>query len=459
MRYLTAGCFALLAAMSSAEAARWDNLKRESCVSPGKRQYSSRLLDAGWSWENDCKATSASLNGRNIGAPNRCDNHGPGGMWGVWFVSDGSCAANWGAPKEDACTAPGRRQISSVIHNIPPGQSWEDACAKTPLTYKGVNVGTPARCVHQGAGGMWGIWDVADSACGAHWDTPKRDKCAGPDKAIVSSIIRDVPSGQSWEDACAQTRLTYKGVDIGTPSRCDNHGIGGMWGVWSEAKDSECVSDDRSAEERTRAQYEADRPSIESKQASMARAFAAAEGIGEEPGLDQTDKIVAKSTDAGRRGLMKRRLDAEGVSVVTLMGGGFGAVVVGYGHAEGFAMKKGASRTAPGAGEWGAYTCKKVWSNTFTAGLALGGGGVMELGEWGGDFDTLAGDTNGVQGSLSLLAVSWGTGAHWNANGTPAGVTVSHGGGAGALDVGVEYVHGWTGVDEADVACDTISWK
>ncbi|MCB2096662.1 MAG: hypothetical protein KDE05_03440, partial [Parvularculaceae bacterium] len=135
MRYLSASCFALLAAMSSAEAARWDNLKREACVSPGKRQYSSRLLDAGWSWENDCKATGAKLNGSNIGAPNRCDNHGAGGMWGVWFVSDGSCAANWGAPKQDACTAPGRRQISSVIHNIPPGQSWEDACAKTPLTY------------------------------------------------------------------------------------------------------------------------------------------------------------------------------------------------------------------------------------------------------------------------------------------------------------------------------------
>lgn len=66
----------------------------------------------------------------------------------------------WGPFKDDGCRAANARQFSSVLWAIPPGQSWEDTCWRTP----GFDRRVPDRCVNAG-GQMWGEWDVADNSC------------------------------------------------------------------------------------------------------------------------------------------------------------------------------------------------------------------------------------------------------------------------------------------------------
>jgi hypothetical protein len=71
---------------------------------------------------------------------------------------------HWGPVKADSCTGNGTRQYSAVLHDIPWGQSWEDACARMPNTINGYYFATPCRC--KNVGQMWGEWDVPDASCG-----------------------------------------------------------------------------------------------------------------------------------------------------------------------------------------------------------------------------------------------------------------------------------------------------
>jgi hypothetical protein len=150
--------------------------------------------------------------------------------------------------------------------------------------------------------------------------------------------------------------------------------------------------------------------------------------------------------NAQRRQLMRDTLDSvadEGFDTVTLLGSVSGAAVVGYGHARGFAMTGG--------------KCREAFGNTFTAGISVGISGVEEIGVWKGDFDDLKGETNGVQGSFSLLMLTFTKGVHWAVGAKePTGITTGQGGGIG-LDFGTEYVHGWTKL-RCEVDCDTLHW-
>src|SRR5687767_5648138 len=71
----------------------------------------------------------------------------------------------WGPVKKDECTAPGLRQVSSRLWNIPWGTSWDYACQNAPRNVMGIEFARPDRCVDLGSSGEWGEWDVPDASC------------------------------------------------------------------------------------------------------------------------------------------------------------------------------------------------------------------------------------------------------------------------------------------------------
>lgn len=156
----------------------------------------------------------------------------------------------WGSFQVDDCTHsfPGKRQYSSVLHGIPSGESWEEACANMPATINGQSFEKPDRCVNTGFN-MWGEFDLIDESCDANWDTEglthKDDGCvsegdyAGLHK--YSSRLWNI-YGISWEDACAQMPMVLSGKTYAAPHECVNTGgVTGMWGEWY-IPDSACQS-------------------------------------------------------------------------------------------------------------------------------------------------------------------------------------------------------------------------
>ncbi len=134
--------------------AQWDTIKDDGCSSWGIRQYSARLLtNPSNNWQTSCQVSPKNIAG-DPRLSNRCDNHGWGGMWGIWFVEDTSCKASWDKPKDDGCTQQNVRTYSARLNDIPDGD-WSTACRKSDLTVGGTYFSTPTRCHDLGAGGMW----------------------------------------------------------------------------------------------------------------------------------------------------------------------------------------------------------------------------------------------------------------------------------------------------------------
>jgi hypothetical protein len=186
--------------------------------------------------------------------------------------------------------------------------------------------------------------------------------------------------------------------------------------------------------------YKTEAPKHEALQASLAQ------------GLQATYEVEKKGGDlhAARRRLMRDALAwaDDGFDAVTLMHSVSGGLVVGYGHARGFAMS---------ASPEGGLACREVFGNTFTAGVAAGVSGVEEIGLWKGGIAGLAGETNGVQAAGGVLLVVFTKGLHWAVGAKdPTGITTGLGGSVG-LDVGIEYVHGW-GKLRCSVDCATLNW-
>ena len=233
-----------LASEASAEL-KWGAPKRDHCRAPGLRQYSAVLhgIPPFHSWEATCHGTPATVQGKYFPHPTRCVNKTTA-MWGEFDVPDESCSPpkpmRWGAFKKDHCSGPGLRQYSAVLHDTPAGMSWEQTCqnpvgAKAPpgapsvLADRIARGERPDRCRKaETAGiatGMWGEYDVPDDSCQAptdlEWGAWKDDgcivvplarnasgQCTGP-KLVrqYSAVLWNVPSGYSWEAACADARI------------------------------------------------------------------------------------------------------------------------------------------------------------------------------------------------------------------------------------------------------------
>ncbi len=161
-RAAAAAGFALIAidALSAADAraTQWGPFKKE-CVGDAVAKYSAILhgIPPGQSWERACASKDAVINGRRHANPTRCVNT-RAAMWGEFVVQgDESCRQpraelRWGEFKDNGCVifdnkGWGMRSFSSVLWGIPPGQSWEATCARTPATVAGKNFAHPTACV------------------------------------------------------------------------------------------------------------------------------------------------------------------------------------------------------------------------------------------------------------------------------------------------------------------------
>lgn len=228
----------------------WGEFKKDRCTGLGKRQYSAVLdnIPSGVSWEDACAQMPATVAGTFFAAPSRCKNTGTA-MWGEFDVQDESCP-RWGDFKRDECSGFGKRQFSAVLHDIPPGISWENACASKGAVVGGQSFPRPDRCRNNGVA-MWGEFDVNDSSCFPSWGAFKKDHCTALGRRQYSAVLHNIPSGVSWEDACARMTATVEGTFFATPSRCKNTGTA-MWGEfdvneasclpnWGEFKQDHCT--------------------------------------------------------------------------------------------------------------------------------------------------------------------------------------------------------------------------
>ncbi len=143
----------------------WGDLSDSGCVGLGTRKYSAILwnIPPGFSWEDTCAQTSATVADQYFATPTRCVNTGLN-IWGEWEVSDASCYPTWGSFQKDDCRDSGKRQYAAILWDIPWGASWEGACAQTPATLDGTFFAHPTRCVND-TFNMWGEFEVEDPTC------------------------------------------------------------------------------------------------------------------------------------------------------------------------------------------------------------------------------------------------------------------------------------------------------
>jgi hypothetical protein len=140
--------------MAAAQAENWGSFRKQ-CIRDGVAKYSSVLrgIPVGQSWEKACARSTALINGQRV-RPTRCVNTGTA-MWGEFEMSDASCnrpKLQWGSFKDNGCVILdrqgwGMRSYSSVLWNIPAGQSWEKTCANTPANVGGHYFAHPTACV------------------------------------------------------------------------------------------------------------------------------------------------------------------------------------------------------------------------------------------------------------------------------------------------------------------------
>lgn len=70
----------------------------------------------------------------------------------------------WGNFQKGNPVRDGFRTYSAILWDIPPFQSWEGICKKTPATVRGHYFSKPTRCINTGTN-IWGEFDVPDSSC------------------------------------------------------------------------------------------------------------------------------------------------------------------------------------------------------------------------------------------------------------------------------------------------------
>ena len=89
--------------------------------------------------DETCCRVSNTSHARAGGDDTKCADLGLfSGERGTWQTFDKTCLPYWGSFKDDGCKSKGFRQYSSVLWDIPNGQSWENWCKYFPADIKGV---------------------------------------------------------------------------------------------------------------------------------------------------------------------------------------------------------------------------------------------------------------------------------------------------------------------------------
>lgn len=579
----------LLLVGTVAEAApHWTGVHREGCIREGVRRYTGHLADTS-DWEGDCHRTAGpGVPGTSLGRPpTQCEKNIFTGMWGHWDVADDSCKAHWDRPKKDACLANGNRQWSAILRNIPAGKDATRACHETTISIGGGAARHAVKCT-QMIDGMWGEFQVYDKSCKPYWDTPKVEECASPGERHVSAILRNIPGGRDWDDACKRTPLVYKSVtypiedaakdcrrdlfnqmwgnwrvpdptcaahwlppkvdaclapglrqisaklasgtadpladcnstsvtyagkDRGTPLRCTDTGLTGIWGEWA-IEDKSCPKPrwDRPKKDycvaKGKRQYSSilrdipgslnwevacritpetingqqfDRPTrcsneglggmwgeFDVNDASCTHDERSDGDRKRDAELEQIDRAIAQSKNIYDRvdGYDLRHIPAGTVGNMlrdvlnsdAVRGGGYdvAAYLVGGGAAvvAGYEHAEGYAMVREKSG---GFTCYNVYTNSVTGGIAVGVAGTNTLELVNGGIDAFAGESNGFQGTATYGA-GVAVGVHWTVTNNPVNPlynVLDFGVATSGVDVGFEYVHSYAGL-KGKIDCSSL---
>ncbi len=505
---------AICVALPAVAGPHWTGFRRDACIGYGTREWTAYLKDS-HDWEGDCARLPATgPRGLALGKAAACQKDLIAGMFGKFHVHDESCKPRWDSIKVEECSSPGKRHISSVLRDPPPGNSWEDLCKQTSIVYKGVTypIADGKRDCRKGlTGEMWGNWNVDDASCSPSWGPAKRDECVAPQLRKLSSRLAGGTADPLAD--CNATSLTYQGRNLFQPVRCVDTGLTGIWGEWAIA-DATCPTPHWDPPKRdyctgagTR-QYSSqlrdipgslswevacrmtgldikgshfDRPTrcanehvggmwgeFDVADSACTRDERSAGDRKRDEDLAQMDQAMAKARDiydqidgydlghmpAGAIGSMLRGV-LEGSAV---RGGGYdvAAYLTGAGGAVGvgYAHAEGFAMSRDANGR---FTCYPAWTNTFTGGIALGVSGSATLELVRGGIDAFSGDSNGFQGTATYGA-GVGVGVHWTATHNPIDPmynVIDFAFAAAGVDIGFEYAHGVAGVGPP-VDCSTL---
>jgi hypothetical protein len=155
--------------------------------------------------------------------------------------------------------------------------------------------------------------------------------------------------------------------------------------------------------------------------------------------------------DVSARALMKELIDGDllyrnGFDAVSWMVSVGASLGVGYSHLLGYAMTK----------VNGVHQCRKVWANTFSGGVSVGVGAVIEIALLKG-VNTAPSESNGFQILAAYPPVSGGWSLAWDAATGGLSSSAYNFGPGFALEVNGEYVHAWEETGNV-VACDKMTW-
>ena len=294
--------------------------------------------------------------------------------------------------------------------------------------------------------GWFPHWDLKCYSCGSGYV-----RTAEPNIAHARACVRVIPA--AW------TTATRKGVE-GCPAGSFRNGVTPYCyqcppdysrnAVIADdlTKVNACTKVSASTHDRTRAwfeQHKGDRPEARASLGRSANAFKA--------NAVSDDGTLLPNADSARRSEMRGLIDDEyekngdfkTVSWLISAGGSF---ILGYSHAEGFAM----TRVESGR------VCRKAWSNAFTAGISAGAGGGVEQMEFSKDpLKEGASQSNGWQIGASFPPVAAAFGLHGDA--TTGSMIMSLVFGPG-VDIGLnlsEYVHTWAEIGK-EVDCNKLTW-
>lgn len=122
-------CLLICAAQNAWAEQHWGDFKKDGCIKPGIRQYSSILWDVprGTSFLDACHAASATIGDAFVGLPSRCREQFGGFMWGEFEVPDATCSPPSPASAADRSAESAKQICLARCDNSPVAQSLNGA--------------------------------------------------------------------------------------------------------------------------------------------------------------------------------------------------------------------------------------------------------------------------------------------------------------------------------------------
>ncbi|OAX35924.1 hypothetical protein K503DRAFT_802439 [Rhizopogon vinicolor AM-OR11-026] len=148
----------------------WTDPESHPCITYGTREYTARLVNVPGDYNRRveaCMAIPIQIHGVEYKA-NWCEDHGPSNLIGHWKVDqhEPECTSYWDSYKDLGCAShgSGQRRIEHYLANVPSGGDWDEFCATTPASFRGMHFMGAQLCFHKNLG-MYGQWVIGDESC------------------------------------------------------------------------------------------------------------------------------------------------------------------------------------------------------------------------------------------------------------------------------------------------------